>query len=151
MKRFLYIVLIAMLGSMYAAAQATDGLWLTSRQRMLGTQSSVSSPGALPGTAAPVSVAPSSVSVAVHTPAMMASGSRYSSEVTAVGAKNVSSVIRPRREGENPFGGETIGDTPNPNEPGTPLGDIPFLLMALLAVIYAFAARTKCLKSDKRQ
>lgn len=34
----------------------------------------------------------------------------------------------------DPFGGQTIGDTTNPQEPGTPIGDalLPLLLMAML-------------------
>ena len=40
-----------------------------------------------------------------------------------------------RRE-ENPFGGETIGDVTNPNEPGTPIGDAALPLM-VLACVYA--------------
>ena len=33
---------------------------------------------------------------------------------------------------DDPFGGETIGDTENPLQPGTPIGDgiLPLLLMA---------------------
>lgn len=40
-----------------------------------------------------------------------------------------------RRDGD-PFGGETIGGTGNPNEPGTPIGDVFWPLM-LLACVYA--------------
>ena len=44
----------------------------------------------------------------------------------------------PRRakKDEDPFGGETIGGTENPYEPGTPLGDAAWPLM-LLACVYA--------------
>ena len=43
----------------------------------------------------------------------------------------------PRRatmEDPDPFGGQTIGGTTNPTEPGTPIGDavIPLLIMAML-------------------
>lgn len=40
-----------------------------------------------------------------------------------------------RRDGD-PFGGETIGGTDHPMEPGTPIGDVFWPLM-VLAVIYA--------------
>ena len=40
------------------------------------------------------------------------------------------------RKTEDPFGGETIGGTDNPTEPGTPLGDA-FWPLALLACAYA--------------
>ena len=40
------------------------------------------------------------------------------------------------RKDENPFGGQTVEDTQNPNEPGTPLGDAVWPLM-LLACMYA--------------
>ena len=52
-----------------------------------------------------------------------------------------------RRDGD-PFGGETIGDVTNPNEPGTPIGDV-FWPLALLACVYAFGkwiAKTKPLR-----
>jgi len=39
-----------------------------------------------------------------------------------------------RRDGD-PFGGETIGGVTNPNEPGTPIGDV-FWPLALLACAY---------------
>ena len=41
-----------------------------------------------------------------------------------------------RESGDDPFGGETIGDTDNPLEPGTPLGDVFWPLM-VLASVYA--------------
>ena len=40
-----------------------------------------------------------------------------------------------RRDGDNPFGGETIGGTDNPMEPGTPIGDV-FWPLALLSLAY---------------
>ena len=42
----------------------------------------------------------------------------------------------PLRDGEDPFGGQTIGGTTDPNEPGTPVGDIPWLVMAVLMIGY---------------
>ena len=38
---------------------------------------------------------------------------------------------------DDPFGGETIGDVNNPQEPGTPIGDGMWVLM-MLAMGYAF-------------
>ena len=42
-------------------------------------------------------------------------------------------IRRATQEEEDPFGGETIGGTENPIEPGTPIGDAMWLLMALAA------------------
>lgn len=42
---------------------------------------------------------------------------------------------RIRKTEDDPFGGETIGDTDHPLEPGTPLGDV-FWPLALLALAY---------------
>ena len=43
-----------------------------------------------------------------------------------------------RSKKEDPFGGETIGGTTNPQQPGTPIGDalLPLMLMALLYVLF---------------
>ena len=42
----------------------------------------------------------------------------------------------PRRSGENPFGGETIDDIGDPLEPGSPIGDTPWVLFAALGAGY---------------
>lgn len=47
----------------------------------------------------------------------------------------------PRRE-VNPFGGETIDDTETPNEPGTPIGDGLWVLLAF-ALSYAILSRRR--------
>ena len=79
------------------------------------------------------------------TSTMVSSGSAYSatpalnSDGTAAYSGSSSAVSGPRRakmddpDPSNPFGGQTIGDVVNPNEPGTPIGDalIPLALMAL--------------------
>ena len=41
----------------------------------------------------------------------------------------------PLRDGD-PFGGQTIDGTQTPDEPGTPIGDIPWLVMAVLMIGY---------------
>ena len=45
------------------------------------------------------------------------------------------------RRDENPFGGETIGDVTNPNEPGTPIGDALPLMLFLCAYVLMRAFR----------
>lgn len=79
------------------------------------------------------------------TSSMQGSGSAYSAQVTAVGAAEVTDMAtttngssgpnrrKGKKEDPDPFGGGTITDTPNPNEPGTPIGDavLPLVLMSL--------------------
>lgn len=79
------------------------------------------------------------------TSAMQGSGSAYSAQVTAVGAAEVTDMASTttdgssgpnRRKGkkeDDPFNGQNIGGTGNPNEPGTPIGDavLPLVLMSL--------------------
>ncbi len=48
----------------------------------------------------------------------------------------------PRREGEDPFRGETINGIETPNEPGTPIGDGLWVLLAL-ALSYAILSRRR--------
>ena len=48
-----------------------------------------------------------------------------------------------RRDGD-PFGDETIGGTEKPLEPGTPIGDGVWALLALAAVYAVFRIRRKC-------
>jgi hypothetical protein len=56
----------------------------------------------------------------------------------------------PLRE-EDPFGGETIDDIDNPLEPGSPIGDTPWVLFLILAAGYAFRKREKLkIKNDGR-
>ena len=76
------------------------------------------------------------------TSGMMYSGSNLP-QAAATGATlaeepRVQSSGRPGhiRRDENPFGDQTIENTDNPNEPGTPLGDVFWPLM-LLAGAYA--------------
>ena len=44
---------------------------------------------------------------------------------------------RAKKEDPDPFGGQTVDDITNPQEPGTPIGDalLPMMLMALLYVL----------------
>lgn len=144
MKKLHYMMLLALLllgGAGQLTAQTADGLWLTSRQRVSGSHGGLSAGTATWGVGAPPSVVGSPVVPFRGTGSVMTSGSRYRAQVSAVGASSVAipyNPARPRREGENPFGDETIDDTQNPNEPGTPLGDIPFLLLLTAAAAYAF-------------
>lgn len=93
------------------------------------------------------------------TSSMQGSGSAYSAQVTAVGAAEVTDMAKTttnessgpnRRKGKkedpDPFGGGTITDTPNPNEPGTPIGDamLPMLLMAMLFAGVVYTRRKRC-------
>jgi hypothetical protein len=41
---------------------------------------------------------------------------------------------------DDPFGGETIGGTTNPQEPGTPLGDAMLPMMMLIGAYCGFVA-----------
>lgn len=92
------------------------------------------------------------------TSAMQGSGSAYSAQVTAVGAAEVTDMAtttngssgpnrrKGKKEDPDPFGGGTITDTPNPNEPGTPIGDamLPMLLMAMLFAGVVYTRRKRC-------
>lgn len=92
------------------------------------------------------------------TSSMQGSGSAYSAQVTAVGAAEVTDMAtttngssgpnrrKGKKEDPDPFGGGTITDTPNPNEPGTPLGDavLPMLLMAMLFAGVVYTRRKRC-------
>lgn len=51
----------------------------------------------------------------------------------------VGGMLSPRRAlmDEDQFGDETIDDVSNPNEPGTPVGDTPWLLILLLVAMVA--------------
>lgn len=50
---------------------------------------------------------------------------------------------RAKKEDPDPFGGQTIGEVGNPNEPGTPIGDaaVPMMLMALAWVMVRMIRR----------
>ncbi len=125
MKRLFYIVFSVVLGTSTLCAQATDGVWLSSKQGIMSQHPSLSS--GLPAATPAQMPALSEMSVssgAFH------SGSRYSSTVTQVGAVSVTDVAA---------AGQTMTKRRwpgNPGDPGTPLGEIPFVLMALLAAVY---------------
>ena len=143
MKRILYIVLFVMLSCLLASAQTTDGLWLTSRQRVSATNSGIYI-GQSSGMSSAASVNPSTSFTTGTGSAAFSSGSRYSAQLSAVGASSVNMAnpsVRHRREGENPFDGKTVEDYENPQEPGTPLGDVPFLFMLLLLTMYLCVGR----------
>ena len=59
---------------------------------------------------------------------------------------------RAKMDDPDPFGGETIGGTTNPTEPGTPLGDavLPMMLMAILFAAFVYYRRKKKVKSLNR-
>ena len=92
------------------------------------------------------------------TSSMQGSGSAYSAQVTAVGAAEVTDMAQTttnessgpnRRKGkkeDDPFNGQNIGGTGNPNEPGTPIGDamLPMLLMAMLFAGVVYTRRKRC-------
>ena len=101
---------------------------------------------ALPTMAQPFGNQPVTQPTAVFqsTSVMQGSGSAYSanpilnSDGTAAysGSAPASGPRRAKMDDpdpSNPFGGQTIGEVVNPNEPGTPIGDalIPLALMAL--------------------
>ena len=76
------------------------------------------------------------------TSVMVSSGSTLpQAAVTGTFTADETSVNGPKKgirrstleEDDDPFGGETIGGTENPIEPGTPIGDAMWLLMALAA------------------
>ena len=96
---------------------------------------------ALPTMAQPFGNQPVTQPTAVFqsTSVMQGSGSAYSanpilnSDGTATYSGSASASGPRRAKMDDPFGGQTIGDVVNPNEPGTPIGDalIPLALMAL--------------------
>lgn len=52
----------------------------------------------------------------------------------------------PLRDEEDPFTGQgTAGDVTNPNEPGTPIGDTPWILFGLMLGGYAVVKRRRAL------
>lgn len=48
------------------------------------------------------------------------------------------------------FGDETIDGTENPNEPGTPIGDTPWILFGLMLGAYAVVKRRRGIVSPER-
>ncbi len=68
------------------------------------------------------------------------------SELPMASATGVSFAVwssGPLREGENPFGDETVVDISTPTEPGVPVGDIPWIWLFLLAGGYALRLRRR--------
>ena len=61
------------------------------------------------------------------------SGAYTTYDVNASGMRSNKPGIR--KDGENPFGDDTVGGTDNPQEPGTPIGD-GMGVLALLAGAY---------------
>lgn len=57
----------------------------------------------------------------------------------------------PLRDGEDPFGGQTIGGTDNPNQPGTPIGDTPWILFGLMLGAYAVVKRRRGIVAPERR
>lgn len=57
--------------------------------------------------------------------------------------------------GENPFGDgeneDTVGDTTNPNEPGNPIGDTPWILFGLMLGAYAIVKRRRGIVAPERR
>lgn len=49
------------------------------------------------------------------------------------------------------FGDETIDGTENPNEPGTPIGDTPWILFGLMLGAYAVVKRRRGIVSPERR
>lgn len=78
---------------------------------------------------------------------LMSSGSDYSSVIIA-SAPSLTS--RPRREGENPFGDETIDDVSNPQDPGSPIGQGTWFLLLLAAAYAGFLSRRRMVVQAER-
>lgn len=57
----------------------------------------------------------------------------------------------PLRDGEDPFGGQTIGSTENPDQPGTPIGDTPWILFGLMLGAYAIVKRRRGIVAPERR
>ena len=82
------------------------------------------------------------------TSTMAGSGSAWASSATTEGifradvSSNAPMLSPIRRSAENPFGGQTIEDVSNPQQPGTPIGDGIWIMM-LLAVGYALIIALK--------
>lgn len=158
MKRLHYMVLglLLMLGAGPMIAQ-TDGLWLISRQRMSGTGGTMSQGiGIMSGgmTVQPAGAGGWSATgmhssvefgsrYAGTAAALRGTGSRYSSQITSVGASTVNPVntSRPQR-----IGGQDSGGPDKPNQPGAaPVGDIPLLWLLLLSALYSVIGRCRVL------
>ena len=111
---------------------------------------------ALPTMAQPFGNQPVTQPTAVFqsTSAMQGSGSAYSanpilnSDGTATYSGSASASGPRRAKMDDPFGGQTIGDVVNPNEPGTPIGDalIPLALLALMYVCVRTFRRRRALR-----
>lgn len=57
----------------------------------------------------------------------------------------------PLRDEEDPFGGQTIDDVVNPTEPGTPIGDTPWILFGLMLGGYAVVKRRRGIVAPERR
>ena len=85
------------------------------------------------------------------TDGLMSSGSEYSSVIAYSSPRLAPS--RPLREGaydpDDPFGGETIDDVNNPQQPGTPLPDGTWLLLLMASAYMLYIARKRRLKVEE--
>ena len=120
---------------------------------------------ALPTMAQPFGNQPVTQPTAVFqsTSVMQGSGSAYSANpilnsdgTAAYSGSSSSTVSGPRRAKmddpapSNPFGGQTIGNVGNPNEPGTPIGDALIPLMLFACAYFIWRRRMVCSKMSER-
>lgn len=122
--RYLLIAMVVMLMSMTAQAEFKYSTSKDYQFYTLSTQADDNSMSSVMG-----SRSTSTLMGDGSIPPLMKSGSRL-----PIAARNsANSPSRPRREGEaDPFGGQTINDVTNPQDPGSPVGDGVWLLMALM-------------------
>lgn len=68
-------------------------------------------------------------------------GSSYVEPLATTTYDHAAQITNRRNAGDNPFGDQTLPS--NPLEPGTPIGDTPWVLMLLLAAAYALRVARK--------
>ena len=73
-------------------------------------------------------------------------GSRYSAQISEIGATQPRNKYRKAMDDDDPFGGETIDDIEKPLEPGTPIGDALWLLLLLAGVRIVRTVRTTMIR-----
>jgi len=129
MKALRYLLIVMMLSAASVMFAAAQGLAQQPKAEMHSTSGMVYSGSALPSAA---------TSGAVITGSKLGT---YETASTASGSTNG----RRKAKKDDPFGDDTIDDTGNPLEPGSPIGDAgwPLMLLALAYAIYKVRRRIR--------